>query len=243
MVVLDMHANTREEVAGSALAIAYKSNAADVTPDDFVVFSVVHDSPARQLQAYPVPAGLPPCPNNKCICAWFWIHDSRGGGDEMYMTGFQCNVTGATDSSKKLGKPRAPQRCDGDGWDDAVKAQKGKCVVGAMSPMYWKNNERMNMNEPGHWAPTYSDKYGYKDGAQNDIFEDGRIDDGSAATPKPSPVSSPTCNCEGTNNSTLTTPPPVVPRACNPTETATVTETLTVTVTKNRRARGYAGRL
>ncbi|KAF8454024.1 hypothetical protein BGX38DRAFT_1090004 [Terfezia claveryi] len=91
----NMHANTRQEVAGSALAIAYKSNAADVTPDDFDVFSVVHDSPARQLQAYPVPAGLPPCPNNKCICVWFWIHDSRGGGDEMYMTGFQCNVTGA----------------------------------------------------------------------------------------------------------------------------------------------------
>lgn len=101
------------------------------------------------------------------------------------MTGFQCNVTGATDSGKKLGKPKAPQRCDGDGWDDAMKAQKGKCDVGANSPMFWKNKECMNMVEPGHWAPTYSDNYGYKDGTQYDIFEDGRIDDGSAGTLKP----------------------------------------------------------
>ncbi|KAF8426953.1 hypothetical protein EV426DRAFT_686441 [Tirmania nivea] len=216
--------------AGSALAIAYKSNAADVTPDDFVVFSVAHDSPARQLQAYPVPAGLPPCPNNKCICAWFWIHDSRGGDDEMYMTGFQCNVTGATDSGRQIGKPKAPQRCDGDGWDNAVKAQKGKCIVGAKGPMYWKNKEHMNMVEPRHWAPTYSDKYGYKDGAQNDIFEDGRIDDGSAGTPRPTQVSA-TCNCEATPKPT---PSPVAPRACDAKEAATVTETLTVSVVKNR---------
>ncbi|KAI5779968.1 hypothetical protein DFH27DRAFT_596714 [Peziza echinospora] len=182
----NMHAPKRTDVAGSALAIAYKSNPKEVKPEDFVVFSVVYDSPARQLQAFPVPAGLQACPNNVCICSWFWIHESIGGGDEMYMTPFYCTVTGAkAGSGKPLGKPIASRRCDGDGWNDEIKAQKGKCVVGAKSPMYWKNLEKMNMFEPGHWAPTYSKKYGFADGAQLDIFEDGRIAGTTPASPQP----------------------------------------------------------
>lgn len=212
-----MHANTRAEVAGSALGIAYKSDANTVTPDDFVIISVAHDSPARQLQPYSIPANLPPCPDNRCICAWFWIHDSRGGGDEMYMTGFQCSVTDTGPSTKTLGKPRAPQRCDGDGWDDSVKAQKGKCVKGAKSPMFWKNKGGMNMIEPGHWAPTYSDKYGFKDGAQEDVFQDGVVE--GEVGPGPT-----------------TTPAPV---ACKREAPVTVTETVTV---RDRRGRGMGGR-
>ncbi|KAF8476807.1 hypothetical protein BDZ91DRAFT_804952 [Kalaharituber pfeilii] len=174
----NMHANLRTDVAGSALAIAYKSDPQTVTPADFVIFSVVHDSPARQLQAFPVPS-LPPCPNNRCVCSWFWIHESSGGGDEMYMTPFMCTVTNTSPNAKALGKPMAPRRCDGDGHNDEVKAQKGKCVKGAKAPMFWKNKEGMNMFEPGHWAPTYSLKYGFDDGAQNDMFMDGYVDDGS----------------------------------------------------------------
>lgn len=65
-----MHAPKRTDVAGSALAIAYKSSARDVRPGDFVVFSVVYDSPARQLETYQVP-NLPACPNGQCMCAWY----------------------------------------------------------------------------------------------------------------------------------------------------------------------------
>lgn len=39
--------------------------------------------------------------------------------------------------------------------------------------MYWMN-ERANMPEAPHYAPTYSTKYNFQEGAQNDIFANGR---------------------------------------------------------------------
>ncbi|CAF0828144.1 unnamed protein product [Didymodactylos carnosus] len=155
----NMHARQRQDVAGCALGIAYKSDPRQVKPEDFVIFSVVHDCPARQLQEFKIP-DLPACPNNKCMCAWFWIHESSGGTDQMYMTPFVCTVTGKP-SNRQIGKPHPPVKCDMD---------RSKCVKGAKAPMYWKNLEGNNMFEPGHFAPTYSSKYGYEDGAQNDIF-------------------------------------------------------------------------
>ncbi|RPA95384.1 hypothetical protein L873DRAFT_1607582, partial [Choiromyces venosus 120613-1] len=157
----NMHAPARSDVAGSAIAIAYKSDAKAVLPGDFVVISVVHDSPARQLETFKLP-DLPACPGDRCNCAWFWIHNSIGGSDQMYMTPFACTVTNAT-STKPPGKPIAPVNCEG---------APEKCIVGAKSPMYWKNLEGNNMFEKDHFAPTYSSKYGFADGAQVDFRED-----------------------------------------------------------------------
>ncbi|KAI5778531.1 hypothetical protein EDC01DRAFT_696887 [Geopyxis carbonaria] len=159
----NMHAPARTDVAGSALGIAYKSDAHAVTPDDFVIFSVKHDSPARQLETFAVP-DLPACPDGRCMCAWFWIHKSIGGTDQMYMAPFVCDVVGAT-NTRSLARPAAPRKCGSGG----VKG----CVQGAKSPMYWKNLEGNNMWEPGHEAPTYSTEYGFEDGAQVDLWVDG----------------------------------------------------------------------
>lgn len=115
-----MHAINRNDVAGCALGIAYKSNPHDVQPDDFAIFSTLHDCPARRLQSFDVP-NLPACPNGRCQCALFWIHESSGGTDQMYMSPFVCNVTGAT-TRRSIGKVIALTKCD-DG--------KSKCVVGA----------------------------------------------------------------------------------------------------------------
>lgn len=79
------------------------------------------------------------------------------------MTPFVCNVTNSK-SNKKLGKAIPPVKCDTD---------PSECVVGAKQPMYWMQKEGNNMFEPGHYAPTYSNAYNYKEGAQNDIFENG----------------------------------------------------------------------
>ncbi|CAM0140360.1 hypothetical protein VKS41_007010 [Umbelopsis sp. WA50703] len=159
----NMHAVHRQDVAGCALGIAYNDKPEDVKPEDFAIFSVVHDCPARQLQSFDIP-NLPKCPNGRCQCSWFWIHKSIGGTDQMYMTPFVCNVTN-TKSTKKVGKAIPPVKCDTD---------PSKCVVGAKQPMYWMQKEGNNMFEPTHYAPTYSDAYNYKEGAQNDIFENGR---------------------------------------------------------------------
>jgi len=169
----NLHSPKHTDVAGCALGIAYKSDINDVKPEDFVIMSVVKDCPARALQAFDIPY-LPACPNNKCICAWFWIHNSIGGTDQMYMTGFQCNITNP--SKRVIGKPVAPVRCDG----------KPPCYVypkwgnttticnKPLAPMYWANKEGNNMANPVNiqCAPIYSVEYGYPDGAQHQIFID-----------------------------------------------------------------------
>jgi len=169
----NLHAPQRSDVAGCALGIAYKSNVKDVNPEDFVIFSVVKDCPARALQAFDVPA-LPACPNGRCTCAWFWVHNSIGGTDQMYMTGFQCNVTNA--SKRVVGKPLPPVRCDGKPMCYLYPDRGNKTTAchKVQQPMYWANNERDNMVNPtgAQCAPIYSAEYGFPDGAQHQIFTD-----------------------------------------------------------------------
>jgi hypothetical protein len=169
----NLHSPKRSDVAGCALGIAYKSNMRDINPEDFVIFSVAKDCPARALQAFDVPY-LPACPDGKCHCAWFWIHNSIGGTDQMYMTAFQCNV--ANPSKRVIGKPVPPVRCDGQpscylypNWGNKTTTCKKP-----LQPMYWGNTERMNMFNPtnAQCAPIYSAEYGYPDGAQHQIFVD-----------------------------------------------------------------------
>jgi hypothetical protein len=169
----NIHAPAHKDVAGCALGIAYKSDINSVQPEDFVIFSVVHDCIARQLQAFDIPT-LPACPNGKCVCSWFWVHNSIGGTDQMYMTAFQCNVTNP--SKRTLGKPVPPVRCDGQmpcylypNWGN-----KTNTCPKAKQPIYWANNERNNVANPTNWqcAPIYNSPYGFQDGAQKEIFSD-----------------------------------------------------------------------
>jgi len=156
----NIHAVNREDVAGCAFGIAYKSDANQVKPSDFVIFSVVHDCIARQNQTFSIP-NLPACPNGKCMCSWFWIHKSAGGSDQMYMTPFVCTVTNVRSDATAVdvAHAQAPRKC----YDPTT------CTMGPRNPMYWKN-ENPNMPEEGNRAPTYSVLYGWREGAQNDIF-------------------------------------------------------------------------
>lgn len=73
-----IHANNIDDAAGCALGIAYKNDFADVQPEDFVIFSVIHTCPWYLNNDFQVPADMPACPNGgNCICAFFWIHNVR----------------------------------------------------------------------------------------------------------------------------------------------------------------------
>jgi len=172
----NIHTNNRSDVAGCSLGISYKSDRFSVKPEDFVIFSVAHDCPARWLQTFEVP-NLPACPNNMCQCAWFWVHKSYGGTDQIYMTPFQCKVTNAKSNASPVdvARARAPRKC----WDSST------CTMGPRNPMYWMNKERNNMHEPNLYAPTYSTLYGFPEGAQKDIFVDTNTVN---YTPKPFPA-------------------------------------------------------
>ncbi|KAI0806128.1 hypothetical protein BC629DRAFT_1437619 [Irpex lacteus] len=181
-----IHANNRQDVAGTAIAITYKSDVNSVQPEDFAIISVNHDSVWNLWNDYQIPAGLQECPEGGCICAWFWIHRPDSGSEQMYMTGFRCKVTGQT-GTQPIGKPSVARYCEHDA---------SNCTVGATQPMYWYQAERNNMFENQYDAPTYDDRYGWHDGAQTRVFEDGHIAGGNdvpASTPSPvaSPASSP----------------------------------------------------
>lgn len=171
-----MHASDDSKLLGCGLAIAYKSKFEDVKPEDFTVFSVNHKCVKDIKTSFEVPKGLPSCEGGNCICAWFW--QGQNSANEMYMTGFTCNVEGGA-SGASLGAPKPPVYCpSGSG-----------CVEGPKQPLYWANdNSNIKFDNKYEHKPSYNDKWGFKDGAQNDIFGSGSSGSSgnSSSTPKES---------------------------------------------------------
>lgn len=71
-------------LGGTAIGIAYTSDINSVKPNDMTIISVNHASPWKRETAYPIPAGMPPCPEGGCICSWNWLHRGPGNGGEGY---------------------------------------------------------------------------------------------------------------------------------------------------------------
>ncbi|KAG9007349.1 hypothetical protein FRB90_009429 [Tulasnella sp. 427] len=125
---------------------------------------------------------MPSCSQGVCHCAWFWIHSPNSGSMQMYMNAFRCKITNTKSTAKKIGTPKVARRCG----HDPVLNRNGdpkNCTVGAKQPLYWLQNERNNMFEGYYDPPFYNDLYGYKEGAQNDIFvnEQGNYEGGVQA--------------------------------------------------------------
>ncbi|KAF9648927.1 hypothetical protein BDM02DRAFT_2013047 [Thelephora ganbajun] len=165
-----IHTTGFNDLTGCALAIAYKSDVTTIQPEDFTVFSVNQTCVWTRFTDFQVPANMPPCPQGGCHCAWFWIHSSDSGSQQNYMTGLKCNVTGST-STVPLAKPKVPRRCGADPANHVMNPTPGNCTYGAKNPFYWFQKERNNMNEGTYSPPAYNDLYNFRDGAQNDIFE------------------------------------------------------------------------
>lgn len=148
---------------GTALAIAYTSDAANLQPNDLTVISVHHNSVWFREVSYDIPAGLPPCPPGGCLCTWNWIHragNGEGDGREIYNNLYRCTVTGKTDSTKKVQRGAIPVDCTGN---------PNACVKGPKTPMYLyqaSGNNMPNLDVP----PNYNTDWGFANGAQNDIF-------------------------------------------------------------------------
>jgi len=91
----------------------------------------------------------------------------------MYMSPFKCTISNA--SNFRIGTPVAPVRCDGrPGYNGGPVTTTCHKV---QQPMYWANNEGNNMLNPTNTqsAPTYTDAYGFPDGAQNQIFTNAPV--------------------------------------------------------------------
>ncbi|KAI5840628.1 hypothetical protein BZA05DRAFT_16288 [Tricharina praecox] len=159
-----LHAGTPVEAGqllGCGLAIAYKSKFTDVKPEDFAVFSVNHQCVKQLKTTFDVPKVMPKCPDGGCICAWFW--QGQSSADEMYMTGFRCNISGGS-STASISSPKAPKYCP-----------SGGCVSGPKQPMYWANdNSNIAYSGDYYQKPSYNAKWGFANGAQNDIVSVGK---------------------------------------------------------------------
>ncbi|KAJ6444104.1 proteophosphoglycan ppg4 [Purpureocillium lavendulum] len=156
----ELHTHSIETTGGTAWAISYETDLSKVSMDNLVVFSVRYYSPFFRETWYDVPADLPACPEEGCYCAWLWIPDGCGEPN-MYMQNHRCKVTGSS-SSKRLATPKAPVWCKDD---------PSKCVTGAKQMMAWHQAEGNNVDPPNGQTPTYNQRMGFMDGAQNDIFE------------------------------------------------------------------------
>ncbi|KAI0711886.1 hypothetical protein C8T65DRAFT_739349 [Cerioporus squamosus] len=186
-----MHTTGFDDLKGCVLAIAYESDVRKIQPEDFTVFSVNQTCVWNRFTDFQVPERMPPCPEGGCHCAWFWIHAPDGGSEQNYMNGFRCDVTGAA-SKVPLAKPKVPRRCGEDPEHGKPQATPGNCTYGAKQPFYWFQKERNNMFEDASAPPFYTDLYNFRDGSQDDIFEDsypnGIPDPSPEQTIVPTPV-------------------------------------------------------
>ncbi|KDQ12702.1 hypothetical protein BOTBODRAFT_134223 [Botryobasidium botryosum FD-172 SS1] len=161
-----LHAKNESDAAGSAFAISYVSELAEVTPENLVVFSVRYNTPFRRVASFDVPADMPACPDAGCICAWGWVPNNCGEPN-MYMGGYRCRVTNAK-STKPLAVPKAPTWCEGN---------PGACTQGAKQMVFWHQSQGNNVELTGTQAdgqaksPGYNMKMGFEDGAQANIFQ------------------------------------------------------------------------
>ncbi|KAF7291758.1 hypothetical protein HMN09_01235400 [Mycena chlorophos] len=183
---LQIHTQNESMAAGTAFAISYTSNIADVTPENLVVFTTLSHTPWKMLATYQVP-NLPACPVGGCICAWGWVPNGCGEPN-MYMTPFRCTVTGTPGTSALATPAVAPRWCE-----DAPKS----CVSGAKQMVYWNQREGNNvwvegMDKYGRpKSPGYNSVLGFGDGAQTDIFVKGMLDGtGDAGANVPAEVDS-----------------------------------------------------
>ncbi|KAF8150946.1 hypothetical protein B0H34DRAFT_801848 [Crassisporium funariophilum] len=181
------HTKGIDDLEGCALAIAYKNDAKAVQPEDFTVFSVNQTCVWTRFTDFQVPERMPPCPDGGCICAFFWIHSPKSGGEENYMNGFKCNVTGAT-SNVPVAPSKLARRCGTDPDNQKLQSAPGNCTYGAKQPYYWFNNERNNMFEGTFSPPVYNDRYNFLDGAQDDIFIDSYLTMPDPAPNAPMPL-------------------------------------------------------
>lgn len=172
---LEYHTTGINDVAGCAFSIAYTpaSQIGSIKPEDLTIFSVNHTCVWERFTKFQVPKDMPACPEGGCTCAWHWIHNDDAGAEQMYMNGFQCQITGATGTSA-LAQPQLPRRCGADKrYNEAGNPQN--CTYGAKQPMYWLQKERNNMFEANHMPPLYNDLYGFADGSQDDIFVNSKL--------------------------------------------------------------------
>ncbi|GAA5895666.1 hypothetical protein JCM5296_003773 [Sporobolomyces johnsonii] len=150
--------------SGCALGIADKDDIENVGWDDLAIFSVNHNCVAQRVTTFEIPARMPSCTGDKCICGWFWL--ANNGTANFYMTAFDCAITNVDPT---LAAPILPVV-------DPVWCAPGNTTcqpaTGAKRPLYAYNTPTNVVWEGNNDRPGYHAEWSFpNDGAQNDIFD------------------------------------------------------------------------
>ncbi|KAI5476677.1 Galactose-binding domain-like protein [Pseudohyphozyma bogoriensis] len=148
-------------LAGCALAIADVDDIHLVTVDNLAVFSVQKECVWVKDTVFEIPAKMPACTGDHCICTWMW--EPKNGTGNWYQTPFNCKVTGSPADATPISMPlKDPVYCP-DSPDD--------CTTGAQRPIYYYNSDYSNIEWVDNYhRPGYLPDWGWIDGPQNDIF-------------------------------------------------------------------------
>ena len=58
--------------SGCALGIANVDDINETTMDNIAIFSVLESCVLNKENSFDIPAMMPACTGDKCICGWFW---------------------------------------------------------------------------------------------------------------------------------------------------------------------------
>jgi hypothetical protein len=88
------------------------------------------------------------------------------------MIGYNCKVTDVKPTARALGQAKTPVWCE-DEPEKCIKGPKGMIVFNQLEG----NNINVdgNQKDGGPKSPSYNQKTGFQDGAQNDIFVDSQF--------------------------------------------------------------------
>ncbi|KAL7410767.1 hypothetical protein BDY24DRAFT_417621 [Mrakia frigida] len=178
-------------LGGTSLSIAYLSDIDLLKPSDLVVFSVNASSVWWREVDYQVPEGLPawttaasvlgigftppvspslqtsPYASDQHLLPLADNVNAEGRGEgypfEMYQLLYRCKVTGVVaQTGTEVTTVAAGQL------STLCESNPSTCVVGAKQPHYWSQASGNNNFDAD--PPTHNARYGFTDGAQNDIF-------------------------------------------------------------------------
>ncbi|BGP14071.1 hypothetical protein JCM10213v2_002009 [Rhodosporidiobolus nylandii] len=124
----------QEWVAGCALGIADVLEPGNAGPDNFTIFSVQQECVWTRNTTFEVPAQMPACSGEWCLCGWVW--SPQTGQGNAYHTPFRCKVTGSPADATPIAPPADPLPCEDD---------PSTCQPGAKKMI-------MIFNEPDHLA-------------------------------------------------------------------------------------------
>ncbi|GAA5987690.1 hypothetical protein JCM5350_008070 [Sporobolomyces pararoseus] len=146
-------------LSGCAIGIADVMDPNDATMDDFTIISVQANCIWTRNTTFSIPAKMPACTGDWCICGWVW--SPQTGISNAYHTPFRCKIDGSPVDARPIALPQDPVYCP-DSPKDCTKGAK-KLISSYNYPVnvpFTSNYDR----------PGYHDTFGFFDGPQDDIF-------------------------------------------------------------------------